>query len=90
VSQRGYCQPGQIMTAVATVPKALAAGRAVSQADLDRIRDVCRCGTYSPGARSIEAGAAAMAADNRAHTSVRRRSASGIKPTKRKVTAHKV
>jgi isoquinoline 1-oxidoreductase alpha subunit len=46
VAQCGYCQPGQIMTAVAVVKKAHARGRHVSQADLDAIRDVCRCGTY--------------------------------------------
>jgi isoquinoline 1-oxidoreductase alpha subunit len=46
VAQCGYCQPGQIMTAVALVDQVHAEGRAITDADLDSIRDVCRCGTY--------------------------------------------
>src|SRR3954452_497729 len=43
VAQCGYCQPGQIMTAVAKVREG---GGDVSDKDLDEIRNVCRCGTY--------------------------------------------
>ncbi|WP_018155812.1 (2Fe-2S)-binding protein [Demetria terragena] len=46
VAQCGYCQPGQIMAAVALVNKVKKEGRAISEADLDTIRNVCRCGTY--------------------------------------------
>src|SRR5947209_14185608 len=46
VAQCGYCQPGQIMNAVALANQAKAQGRSVSDADLDQIRNVCRCGTY--------------------------------------------
>jgi isoquinoline 1-oxidoreductase alpha subunit len=60
VAQCGYCQPGQIMTAVAVVRRAREAGREVSEADLDEIRNVCRCGTYPRIREAIEAGAAAM------------------------------
>jgi isoquinoline 1-oxidoreductase alpha subunit len=47
VAQCGYCQPGQIMTAVAKVEKAKAEGREIVDADLDEIRNICRCGTYN-------------------------------------------
>lgn len=47
VAQCGYCQPGQIMAAVAKVRQARAAGHEISDADLDELRNVCRCGTYS-------------------------------------------
>ena len=60
VAQCGYCQPGQIMAAVATVRKAQAAGHEVSDADLDEIRNVCRCGTYSRIREAIKAGAQDM------------------------------
>ena len=60
VAQCGYCQPGQIMAAVATVRKARAAGHEVSDADLDGIRNVCRCGTYSRIREAIKAGAQDM------------------------------
>ncbi|MGW0765511.1 (2Fe-2S)-binding protein [Streptomyces sp. NPDC002676] len=46
VPQCGYCQPGQIMTAVAKVLQARADGRNLTDADLDEIRNICRCGTY--------------------------------------------
>jgi isoquinoline 1-oxidoreductase alpha subunit len=46
VAQCGYCQPGQIMTAVALVDQLEAEGREITEADLDAIRNVCRCGTY--------------------------------------------
>jgi isoquinoline 1-oxidoreductase subunit alpha len=60
VAQCGYCQPGQIMAAVATVRKAREAGHEVTDADLDEIRNICRCGTYHRIREAIEAGAARM------------------------------
>ncbi len=60
VAQCGYCQPGQIMTAVALVREAKAAGRTITDDDLDGIRNVCRCGTYPRIRQAIEAGAAKM------------------------------
>ena len=60
VAQCGYCQPGQIMAAVATVRKARAEGHEVSDADLDEIRNVCRCGTYTRIREAIKAGAQNM------------------------------
>jgi isoquinoline 1-oxidoreductase subunit alpha len=42
VSQCGFCQPGQIMVAAAL----LAANPRPSDADIDEIENVCRCGTY--------------------------------------------
>jgi isoquinoline 1-oxidoreductase alpha subunit len=46
VPQCGYCQPGQIMAAVAKVLQARAAGQQLGDADFDEIRNICRCGTY--------------------------------------------
>lgn len=43
VAQCGYCQPGQIMAAVALLREK---GAAVSDADIDAIPNICRCGTY--------------------------------------------
>ncbi len=60
VAQCGYCQPGQIMAAVALVESVKAQGRAITQADLDGIRNICRCGTYSRIREAIVAGAAQM------------------------------
>ncbi|HEY3717316.1 MAG TPA: (2Fe-2S)-binding protein [Jatrophihabitantaceae bacterium] len=60
VAQCGYCQPGQIMAAVAKVRQAQAAGHEITDADLDEIRNVCRCGTYFRIREAIKAGAAAM------------------------------
>jgi isoquinoline 1-oxidoreductase alpha subunit len=63
VAQCGYCQPGQIMMATALVAEKHAAGEPISEADLDAIRNVCRCGTYHRIREAIMAGAAAMAKD---------------------------
>ena len=60
VAQCGYCQPGQIMNAVALVRRVRAEGRAITDDDLDRIRNICRCGTYSRIRTAIKAGAANM------------------------------
>jgi isoquinoline 1-oxidoreductase subunit alpha len=60
VAQCGYCQPGQIMTAVAKVRQAKADGREIADADLDEIRNICRCGTYNRIRDAIKAGAREM------------------------------
>lgn len=51
VAQCGYCQPGQIMAAVALVDRLrIEQGGTgpvtVTDDDLDSLRNVCRCGTY--------------------------------------------
>ncbi|WP_326627216.1 (2Fe-2S)-binding protein [Nonomuraea fuscirosea] len=58
VAQCGYCQPGQIMAAVALVRRAAAEGREITDADLDGLRNICRCGTYFRIREAIKAGAA--------------------------------
>jgi isoquinoline 1-oxidoreductase alpha subunit len=60
VAQCGFCQPGQIMAAVATVHQVHAQGRDITDADLDQIRNICRCGTYYRIRRAIKAAAATM------------------------------
>ncbi|MFD7445942.1 (2Fe-2S)-binding protein [Streptomyces sp. NPDC059909] len=57
VAQCGYCQPGQIMAAVAKVRQAREAGREIGEADLDEIRNICRCGTYNRIREAVVAGA---------------------------------
>ena len=60
VPQCGYCQPGQIMAAVALVKKTRREGRKITEKDLDGIRNICRCGTYTRIREAIEAGARRM------------------------------
>ncbi|GAA3565427.1 (2Fe-2S)-binding protein [Amycolatopsis ultiminotia] len=60
VAQCGYCQPGQIMAAVAKVRQARAEGHDVTDADLDEIRNICRCGTYARIREAIALGAKNM------------------------------
>ena len=60
VAQCGYCQPGQIMAAVAKVKQARAQGHEITDADLDEIRNVCRCGTYPRIREAIKTAAAKM------------------------------
>ena len=60
VAQCGYCQPGQIMAAVALVKEVKAAGREITEADLDQLRNICRCGTYPRIREAIMAAAAHM------------------------------
>jgi isoquinoline 1-oxidoreductase alpha subunit len=61
VAQCGFCQPGQIMAAVAKVAELRARGtQEISDADLDELRNVCRCGTYVRIRDAIRAGAARM------------------------------
>jgi isoquinoline 1-oxidoreductase alpha subunit len=60
VAQCGYCQPGQIMAAVALAQQAKREGRAVTDADLDGLRNVCRCGTYVRIRAAVKDGATRM------------------------------
>ena len=60
VAQCGYCQPGQIMAAVALVNKVKAEGRRITDADVDAIRNVCRCGTYARIRAAIREGESRM------------------------------
>lgn len=60
VAQCGYCQPGQIMAAVALVRRVTEENREITEADLDGIRNICRCGTYPRIRAAIRAGAAKM------------------------------
>ena len=53
VAQCGYCQPGQIMAAVAL----LAENPDPSDADIDTLENVCRCGTYVRIRRAIHRAA---------------------------------
>ena len=60
VAQCGYCQPGQIMAAVALVNKVRREGRSITTQDLDEIRNICRCGTYTRIREAIQDGASRM------------------------------
>jgi isoquinoline 1-oxidoreductase alpha subunit len=60
VAQCGYCQPGQIMAAVALVRRVRAENRDITDADLDGLRNICRCGTYFRIREAIKAGARTM------------------------------
>src|SRR3954453_11849709 len=57
VAQCGYCQPGQIMAAVALVRQARREKRKLTDKDLDGIRNICRCGSYTRIREAIEKGA---------------------------------
>jgi isoquinoline 1-oxidoreductase alpha subunit len=46
VPQCGYCQPGQIMAATAKINEVKKQHRKITDADIDEIRNVCRCNTY--------------------------------------------
>jgi isoquinoline 1-oxidoreductase alpha subunit len=56
VAQCGYCQPGQIMAAVALVRRVRREGRSIEESDLDEIRNICRCGTYTRIREAIRQG----------------------------------
>jgi len=60
VSQCGYCQPGQIMSAVALLEKKAAP----TDADIDSAMsgNLCRCGTYGRIRRAIHAASGKTAA----------------------------
>jgi isoquinoline 1-oxidoreductase alpha subunit len=56
VAQCGFCQPGQIMQAAAL----LKSNRSPSDADIDQIMNVCRCGTYCRIRKAIKRAASTM------------------------------
>jgi len=56
VAQCGYCQPGQIMAAVDLLNRT----KNPTDADIDGIENVCRCGTYGRIREAIKAAAASM------------------------------
>jgi len=60
VAQCGYCQPGQIMAAVALVKLVRSENREIADADLDSLRNICRCGTYSRIRQAVVDGAKNM------------------------------
>jgi isoquinoline 1-oxidoreductase subunit alpha len=60
VAQCGYCQPGQIMAAAALVAECRAEDREITDDDIDTIRNICRCGTYTRIREAIKAGAERM------------------------------
>lgn len=62
VAQCGYCQPGQIMAAVAKVNEVRRSEgrRGIRNADIDEIRNMCRCGTYTRIREAIKDGAKGM------------------------------
>ena len=60
VAQCGYCQPGQIMAAVAKVRQCAGEGRKLDDAAIEEIRNICRCGTYNRIREAIYAGAKNM------------------------------
>jgi isoquinoline 1-oxidoreductase alpha subunit len=53
VAQCGFCQPGQIMAAVALLAK----NPDPTDADIDALENVCRCGTYVRIRRAIHRAA---------------------------------
>ena len=59
VAQCGYCQSGQIMTAI----KLLASNRKPTDADIDAAMDgsICRCGAYIRIRKAIHQAARALA-----------------------------
>jgi isoquinoline 1-oxidoreductase subunit alpha len=56
VAQCGYCQPGQIMAAVALLKRT----SNPTDADIDKIENVCRCGSYFRIREAIKRAAAAQ------------------------------
>ena len=63
VAQCGYCQPGQIMSAIALLDRMRREGRTdPTDAEIDEIDNVCRCGTYFPIREAIKSAAVKMRA----------------------------
>jgi isoquinoline 1-oxidoreductase alpha subunit len=58
VAQCGYCQPGQIMAAVALLKR----NPNPTDDEIDAIENVCRCGSYFRIREAIKAAAATMSA----------------------------
>ncbi|MFJ6618668.1 (2Fe-2S)-binding protein [Kitasatospora sp. NPDC091335] len=57
VAQCGFCQPGQIMTAVALLRRT----PNPTDADIDQIQNICRCGSYPRIREAIKQAAARRA-----------------------------
>jgi isoquinoline 1-oxidoreductase alpha subunit len=86
-AQCGFCQPGQIMTAVSLVKEAQAKNRKVSDADLESMRNVCRCGTYPRIREAIKAGEANMPKPRRKKTKTKTKTKAKKKKMAAKGTA---
>ena len=56
VPQCGFCQPGQIMAAVDLLSRT----KTPTDADIDAIENMCRCGTYGRIRQAIKAAAVNM------------------------------
>jgi isoquinoline 1-oxidoreductase alpha subunit len=56
VPQCGFCQPGQIMAAVDLLSRT----KSPTDADIDAIENMCRCGTYGRIRKAIKAAATMM------------------------------
>lgn len=56
VPQCGFCQPGQIIAAVDLLSRT----KTPSDADIDAIENMCRCGTYNRIRQAIKAAALQM------------------------------
>ena len=56
VPQCGFCQPGQIMAAVSLLNQT----KTPTDAQIDAIENMCRCGTYGRIREAIKAAGAAM------------------------------
>jgi len=56
VPQCGFCQPGQIMAAVDLLSRT----KTPTDADIDAIENMCRCGTYGRIRQAIKAAATNM------------------------------
>lgn len=54
VSQCGFCQPGQIMTVVDLLDRT---NNNPTDADIDQIENICRCGTYCRIRKAIKRAA---------------------------------
>ena len=57
VPQCGFCQPGQIMAAVDLLTRT----KSPTDAQIDAIENMCRCGTYGRIRQAIKAAASKMA-----------------------------
>jgi isoquinoline 1-oxidoreductase alpha subunit len=56
VPQCGFCQPGQIMAAVDLLTRK----KTPTDADIDAIENICRCGTYGRIRQAIKNATAMM------------------------------
>lgn len=75
VAQCGYCQPGQIMSAVSRVNEVRRkeGRRTITDKDIEQIRNICRCGTYPRIREAIREGAKSMPTPKRKPATPRRK-----------------